>query len=417
MLALLRLAPFAIVLFVCSVILLRFPFIGLLTMVALIPGEELTSFIAGRTFVWVLGVATCGSWLLQTLLYQKKVRIAVKPMVLATLWLFWGMVSILWASDQISAYSRAFTLAQAIIFFFLLQNLITDNKRFRIVILTYFVASIIYSIYSIGIEIFTGVTRVSLSEMQNPAHFAQSLGIGLLFTPYILNWSKKFYWKLLVVLGDSCLILAILMTGTRAVWVGLAMGVVFVWLITRGKAVRIRSLVIIGVVLVISISVMSHYGIISDYIIQRIVTLPNLEATHGGAGRTNIWLVGWEMLKNNPIIGVGLNNFPVRFEDYISAARLRGAYAIYPGRDPHNIFLSVQGELGIVGLAVFVAFFIAIFKALFRYRKDPRSILGMLLISFLIISGLAITIQYRKYFWLGMGLATLIPMVIRNEKS
>jgi len=57
MLALLiRLAPFGITGFVGGLILLRSPFIGLLAMLALIPAEEPTTFIAGRTFIRVLAI-------------------------------------------------------------------------------------------------------------------------------------------------------------------------------------------------------------------------------------------------------------------------------------------------------------------------------------------------------------------------
>ncbi|GAI39446.1 unnamed protein product, partial [marine sediment metagenome] len=147
------------------------------------------------------------------------------------------------------------------------------------------------------------------------------------------------------------------------------------------------------------------------------VTIPNLGATHGGSGRINIWRVGWEMVKANPVIGVGLQNFPARFEQYTEAAGLSGAYGIYPGRDPHNIFLAVWAELGIIGLTIFAGFLWHIFKKLYYYRFNSSGVLGLLLFFFLVIFGLSGTLLYKKPFWIGLSLATVIPIVAQNERD
>jgi len=407
----------SVTLIVGGLILLYSPFIGLLAMLVLIPCEALTTFIAGRTFVWVLGVATFGSWLLRTLGDRSKIRLAPAPTVLVILWLFWGIASSFWAADQASAWSRSLVLAQAITFFFLLQNLVTNDKRLRIVLTAYFAATAIISLFTIGIAVSAELRRAVLAENQSPIHLAQALGIGLLVAPYLFSRLKRLFWKIWIALGAGSLVVAILMTGSRGAWVGLAAATGFTWLVSRGKAIRVRSLVAVGALLVAGIVLLNYYGVITEWTIQRITTLPDVEATRGGSGRINIWRVGWEMVKDNPLIGVGLQNFPARFEDYIEAAGLRGTYAIYPGRDPHSIFLAILGELGVVGFSIVAVFFWAIFKALFLYRGDPRAILGLLLLFYLVITGLATTIQYCKYFWLGIGLATLIPMVIQNERD
>jgi len=414
---LVRLAPWGLGALSGGLILLQWPFVGLLAMVALIPIQEVTVFLSKHTLVWILGVVVLGAWILRVLYRKEQIRLAARPTAIAILWLFWGVLSFFWAEDQAVALSRAIILAQLIAFFVLFQALVQSDRRFRILLSAYFAVSVLASLFVINTGLFEGFKRASLTEKVNPNHAGQVLAIALLFTPYMFRHLRKIPWKVLTILGAASLVIAILMTGARGAWVGLVAAVGFTWLVTRGKAIRVRSLVTVGVLLIAGIVLLNFYGVITDYVIQRILTLPDLGATRGGAGRTNIWRVGWEMIKAHPIIGVGLQNFPARFEDYIKPAGLVGVYAIYPGRDPHSIFLAIQGELGIIGLIIFGGFLWSIFKRLCFYRFDQRGALGLLILIFLVVFGLSGTLLYQKPFWLGLSLATVMPMVVQNERD
>jgi len=88
-------APYALAALAAGLVLLKWPFAGLLIMVALIPGEELTTFLGNRTLIWALGIAVLGAWTLRTLLTGKnKIRIAKRPTFLALVWLMWGLLSV-----------------------------------------------------------------------------------------------------------------------------------------------------------------------------------------------------------------------------------------------------------------------------------------------------------------------------------
>ena len=71
--------------------------------------------------------------------------------------------------------------------------------------------------------------------------------------------------------------------------------------------------------------------------------------TGAGAARVGIWVAGWEAVKHYGIVGAGLSNFHVVYDKYMGASTLfRGAE-----RDPHNIYLEILVELGLVGLLLF----------------------------------------------------------------
>jgi len=410
-------APYALIALIVVLVLLKWPFAGLLAMIALIPGEELTTFFAGRTLIWILGIAVLGAWALRALLAEERIQIAKRPTLMALLWLMWGLLSVFWAQDQAAALGRAVTLAQLITLFCLIQVMITDNQRLRMLLTAYFVVSVFFALLAIGTYIPADLKRAILTEAQNPNALGRGLGIGLLMTPYLLGQLRSVRWRIAAWLGACALGLAILLTGSRGAWVGLVAAVGLTWLLSRGKLLKLRSALVVSIVVIIGIAGLYRVGVIDEWMVQRVLTLPSVEATRGGSGRTDIWAVGWEMVKSNPLIGVGLQNFPTRFEDYIDVASLRGAYGVYPGRDPHSIFLSVQAELGIIGLVVFLMFLWAIFGNLSPHRCDSRAILGILLLTFMVFSGISGTILYRKFFWFALGLATAIPIVITREEA
>jgi O-antigen ligase len=100
----------------------------------------------------------------------------------------------------------------------------------------------------------------------------------------------------------------------------------------------------------------------------------------GGAGREDLWRVGWRMVNDHPILGVGAGNFSVASIHYLlrPGATQRDKYIVGPSKEPaHNIYLTVLAELGVVGLALFVVILVACLRSVilaaraFAARGDP----------------------------------------------
>src|SRR4029077_12875990 len=70
----------------------------------------------------------------------------------------------------------------------------------------------------------------------------------------------------------------------------------------------------------------------------------------GGAGRLDIWYVGWELLKHYGIFGAGLANFPQVYSSYAGVAPVFRGFA----RASHNIFLQISVEGGLVGVCLLI---------------------------------------------------------------
>jgi putative inorganic carbon (HCO3(-)) transporter len=148
-----------------------------------------------------------------------------------------------------------------------------------------------------------------------------------------------------------------------------------------------------------------------------------LTKADGGTGRTDIWKIGWRMFEDKPLAGVGAGNFPATAVHYTlrPGTLRRSDLVVEHPQVTHNIYLQVLAELGIVGLALFLAIVAAslggALGAARRFREHgdaPMELLcravaiataGLLAADFF-LSG-----QYSKQLWLllalGVGLRGL----------
>ena len=143
----------------------------------------------------------------------------------------------------------------------------------------------------------------------------------------------------------------IIAAAERGVVLAIVITLVALFLVSQRKF-RYIGYSLLGLILVVGVfQIISRYGGLSRFIIDRFSISNIIES--GGSGRTEIWKAGWQIVLNNPVIGVGLGNFTAVFHRY--------AYAVDPlvslsGSSPHNDLLGVTAELGLVGLVLFLGF-------------------------------------------------------------
>ena len=140
------------------------------------------------------------------------------------------------------------------------------------------------------------------------------------------------------------------------------------------------------------------------------------EATTNRAvvSRVTLWKTGWAMMKENPVIGVGIGNYLVRYKEYVTK---------YPeldiGHDQysvHNSYLKVGAETGFLGLIAFVAIYIVYYAYLFRlYRASTDRLCKLITVALIagsatflvqnLSNNLIFIPQLNTIFWLISGLA------------
>lgn len=223
--------------------------------------------------------------------------------------------------------------------------------------------------------------------------------------------------KGLFLLGVLVIFVAIVRTGTRGTFAALGVTFVLSYIFGRGKVKNLVIGSIITGICLFLVLFLSHKEIIPQQLMERRIT--TVFAEEARAPRMNIFTVGLFMIRDNPILGVGLGNFPARFSEYISEAYpyFTGIGGVKEDRGSHNILINIQAELGIIGSLLFLLFIAGIFRKLWHFRNEREASIGMALLLFVLAGGMAADTQYARDFWLLLGLATAIPLIIRNEEN
>lgn len=139
-------------------------------------------------------------------------------------------------------------------------------------------------------------------------------------------------------------------------------------------------------------------------------------------GRLSENLAAVQMFLDHPLVGVGLNNYPVRYQDYSQEILLDPRST---ERATHNLYLETAAETGIVGLLALGVLLWVVFRGILVARRTLREpelaeIRGMVdavaigLLGFL-AGSLFLHAAHARYFWLLAGIALALPRVAASE--
>jgi putative inorganic carbon (HCO3(-)) transporter len=218
---------------------------------------------------------------------------------------------------------------------------------------------------------------------------------AVLFT----SLGRMYRWLAMGVLGFGSI--ALISTFSRGAWIALTIAVsaicFSVWL-RRGLSLKGPiALLAVGALLYIP-----FHGLISE----------RLFGDDKGSAEVRIPLMqlAYRMIADNPVLGVGANNFAVAMDRYLTPEFRHGwRFAV------HNKYLLVLAETGIGGLLAYLAFLLGTLRTGWRCWKVQDSLLSPLALGF--VAGIAghmvhLTVDLfhvrpvQQLLWLVAGLLT-----------
>jgi putative inorganic carbon (HCO3(-)) transporter len=387
------------------------PVIGLYLFVATMLTEGSWMF-GSVSAARLLGFLVLAAWIARGLASGRFAIIVPAQAWVALLFMVWAFVSVLWAMDTAKWLTAWLLLLQSTVLYLLVINLVNSLQRLHVILAIVIVVSLalaLLTLYQVsGAYVARFRSEVGKLSVGDPnAHAAYLLpGAALLMALF----SRQSHWprKLMVLLGFSIMVLAILATSSRGGMIALALMLVIGALIDRGLWQLALPALLLG-------GVASLF--LPQVIIERLRRL--LTLADRGSGRVDIWLVAMRIIQSHPLLGVGLGSFSRAFDKYVSdTAGIVGA--VRRGRVAHNIFLSAQGELGILGLILLVAFAAwSLARGLAAIGKWKRvgspTMAALALATFLSLAGMMVVglfleALHWKLFWLLLAL----PEVMRR---
>lgn len=272
------------------------------------------------------------------------------------------------------------------LFFFYLSFIIINNKNKienHLNILIY--GNLTFSILGILLKLINGSNYITGNGTGTVAAFNI-----LIFTSLLFNNEKNNYKKILYLFGVGSFIYILFQTSSRGAVLGFFASIfTFIGFIVyyNLKSAKIKYLITILLIVLVMIT---PY-LLPDRLMNKFDNLKNISANNSLKTRVVMWESSIHMIKNNPILGVGVGNFQPNYLDYIDNISNENLTAGSRKHDhPHNLFLFIAAEQGIPSLLLFlIMIFISIKISLFNVYIYPKfsfeNLIGITSVSVLIV--------------------------------
>lgn len=184
-------------------------------------------------------------------------------------------------------------------------------------------------------EMFAGMVRI-YSTFENPNVYGEYLLFMIPLSLALFFGTKRGLYKLFWVGAGLMMVVALLLTMSRGCWIGLAAGVLIYFAIADRRFLWLFLAAVVALPFVLPEAIMT-----------RLLSIGNLEDS-SSLYRLYIWLGTFSMLKDYWLTGVGLGT--KAFSGVYSAYAYNSVIAPHP----HNLYLNIISETGVVGLIGFV---------------------------------------------------------------
>jgi O-antigen ligase len=249
---------------------------------------------------------------------------------------------------------------------------------------------------------------------EHPIEFSSAMAVLLPIIWYL--WTRRNPMAVrvfLVVAGAACLY-GLLLSGTRS---GMLAAVGVLVLIALRQKRRVLSLALIVLLVIILLIVMP------DQVRSRVGLSDEVDkgARASTDRRETYQQFGWKLFLEHPLLGTGMGGFA---EAYSHSEYRFLRYATDIRRIAHNMYLEIAIGTGVLGLTPFLLLMIITVVNLQRIvsRSSPQgwdqlaAAIQTSLGAFL-FTGLFASSQHDKMLWLLVGLASVVPVLVKQSRE
>ena len=346
--------------------------------------------------------------------FRQKLNLPSKSIILL-LFLFYSynLVSIFWSLNPSNVIIESQRVGIGIILIIIFSTILKKEINYNSFLKSYVLFSLLL-ILSISYDLLN-INEVSLNGLYEINSFFihknilasfifLSLGITSLS---ILKLKDK--WKLFSIIISILLGIILLILFNRATYLAL-FGSVFTFLLLQTKKKTRKRVIIITLLFLI--------GLTSFYTYKSIKTVNHLSIINSFDERVKVWKNTIDMVKEKPILGVGSGNWQYNFLKYSVSNIQKIVHNNTSFQKPHNDYLWILSELGIIGFTLVLVIVIYLFKPTLKPILKERNIELSIVFSFIIGLSIISFFSFPKERMAHICLtAILIAIVLLKTKS
>ncbi len=253
------------------------------------------------------------------------------------------------------------------------------------------------------------VGRISVSSTYDPNDIGLLCVTYLPFALYGIS-SKNKIVKIISLIAAGGGVASVALSGSRGGLIALALVALYCIVLAKKRRMLLIALCCIGATIFMAMA--------GEELWLRLQALrdgTDYNFTAGNAGRMSIWLDGVSVGLRRPILGVGIGQFIIGI----------GTLADGPWKAPHNTFLQIFVELGVVGLYAFCAIFYSLYclsiaGAKAKFLSENEQILYMYLrVSILAFCSDAFLLShaYSPIAYTLFAVASVMYLNIKNKEE
>ncbi len=398
------------------------------------------------TAAQIAGIAALGAWLTNLLLAKTPLRLNL-PVVLLGCFIISALFSTLLSPERIEQLPHWARLAFRFAFFLLVVNTINTPQKLRTYVVVLLLSGFAMAAVAVAqhylpqMQVAGAGAWASLSgvdaayvdqeSLQGEAAIRVSGRAGhsnwlamilLLLMPMNAWWfayAKSNGAKAFVLFVTLVEVIALTLTYTRT---GLVIGVVLIALVLVRRLVHITPMRVFGFLLAGVIA----FSLLPDAYKERVLSPKQYTRSQSVQSRVELQEGAARYFAQNPIFGLGQGGFGIEFihERSYSGAMMRfmvekqGWDAVFVGT--HNMYLQLGADSGILGLGLFLAFYVIMARRLWlaeqRYEQDGDK-MGAMMSSSIFISLIGFMLcavflhaLHQEIWWMVAAAAITIPL-------
>lgn len=378
------------------------------------PGAAVTGSIPR-----LVGIVLFTVWAPYIFFTRKFIRIKWDEFLIIMLIFFgWMLISAVWSIYMEKGYIILRTTSQLILALFIAITLVNKPDKFSHMVLIVLFTCMLAGFRSFMISFQIEERAVGIEG------FDQNEFAAMLLAPMMISFSLFSYHKSLVKSSAHIVVALGCFLGALAT-------------VSRGFAISVLAACLSLVIIEpkrkkLIIFLIIAFLVSSPYYVQKYAERLGTErfevssATDLPSGRAAIWKLGIEVLKNHPIIGVGIGGFQMAYDQELEKDPTRVYHGIYH-RVAHNDYLLISAELGLVGLFLWLFFIRIVFRKGFRSLKIFEAVKDDYLAAVtrgviagligLLVASFFLGLYHSKYMWLLLMFYALLGNLAKDYQA